>query len=111
MRPQSSRVWSKEFAELAAMDQAVRRRFIGVELLTCRTSLEMGEFELAQGNLALAAHELDFADKIMLAIKRFLPKISEEFRSSLETDLAKLRTRRDRLKERLNRRRPKGSSH
>lgn len=95
----------REFAKLRETDERVRRQFLQAELDTCRTTVQMGEFELSSGNVPIAEKEVASAEKAVRTIERFLPGVREEHRAGLRARLQKIESRLDDLKAKLRSRR------
>ena len=92
----------KDIRELREKTGRTRYQFLMAELQTCFTALEMGKYELSVGNTTVAEREVASVEKGIRAIQRFLPEVSAEQRTEVETKLAELNEILDSLKAELN---------
>lgn len=90
MRPRSAFERRRAFEELTAKNAVVRRQFLVTELATCETTVQIGEAELATGNMPTVDKEIAAVEKGIRTIHRFLPGIAPEERGDLVHRLAEL---------------------
>jgi len=81
----------EQIRELREKTTRTRSQFLRAELQTCSMALEMVRYQLAIGNLEIAARELDCVALGIKTIERFLPETSKELRSEVEAKLMVLR--------------------
>lgn len=87
----------RDFEQISAKNAEVRRQFVTTELQTCETTIQVGEVELAAGNMPTVEKEIETVMKGMGVIERFLPGVQPEYRDELQRRLEAVRAALDRL--------------
>jgi hypothetical protein len=91
-----------EIRELAGKVQRTGRQFLKAELQTCFTALEMAEFELSIGNIAVTEREVAAVEKGVSVIQRFLSPLPEDQKRELDATFAELKARLESVKAGLD---------